>query len=107
MTSGPQTVDLALLNSGSIRIDDQLQGNITSIDLFRAMPFGGEVWQVEMKGSLLEGVLSYSEEHKGTGAYLQYSGISMEYGQWKVNGAALASEQYYTVALNDFFNERI
>jgi len=54
------------------------------------------------KGSLLFGIMRYSEQHKGTGAYLQYSGLQKEGDSWLVNGAALDQDKYYHVVLNDF-----
>ena len=94
--------DLALLNSGSVRIDDQLSGDIRAIDIFRALPFGGSIWEVEMYGSLLEEVLAYSESHKGTGAYLQHSGLAKEEGQWQIDESPLDREKIYRVAISDF-----
>ena len=68
-------VDCSIVNGGSIRIDDQLIGDINSIDIFRVLPFGGPVMKVEMKGSLLKKVLQYGENATGSGAYLQRSNI--------------------------------
>ena len=68
-------VDCSIVNGGSIRIDDQLIGDINSIDIFRVLPFGGPVLKVEMKGSLLKKVLRYGENAAGSGAYLQRSNI--------------------------------
>ena len=33
-------VDCALVNGGSIRIDDQLTGPVTAVDIFRVLPYG-------------------------------------------------------------------
>ena len=68
-------VDCSIVNGGSIRIDDQLIGDINSIDIFRVLPFGGPVLKVEMKGSLLKKVLQYGENATGSGTYLQRSNI--------------------------------
>ena len=46
-------VDCALVNGGSIRIDDALEGNITAVDIFRVLPFGGGVQKIKLKGSRL------------------------------------------------------
>lgn len=43
-------VDCALVNGGSIRLDDQLTGDINSVDIFRVLPFGGGIVRVELKG---------------------------------------------------------
>ena len=81
-TSG--TCEIALLNSGSIRIDDQIQGDIRGIDIFRALPFGGGVVTLKMKGDLLKKVMKFSETHKGSGAFLQYTGLSKAGENWKL-----------------------
>lgn len=94
--------EVALLNSGSIRIDDQLEGDILGIDIFRTLPFGGSIVEVEIKGSLLSGIMRYSENHTGTGAYLQYSGLQKKGKTWMVNGAPIDHDKYYHVVMNDF-----
>lgn len=43
----------AILNSGSIRIDDQIGAPIVALDIFRALPFGGKLVDVELTGKLL------------------------------------------------------
>ncbi|MFT6066497.1 MAG: 2',3'-cyclic-nucleotide 2'-phosphodiesterase (5'-nucleotidase family), partial [Polaribacter sp.] len=48
------SVDCALLNGGSIRIDDQLSGAINAVDIFRVLPYGGAILKVEIKGRLLK-----------------------------------------------------
>jgi 2',3'-cyclic-nucleotide 2'-phosphodiesterase (5'-nucleotidase family) len=96
-------VDGAIVNGGSIRIDDNLQGNITSTDVFRILPFGGSVLKVELKGSLLTQVLDYGEQKKGTGAYLQRNNFSQDSdGVWSIGGTPIRSNRNYTIALSDF-----
>ena len=73
-----------------------------AIDIFRALPFGGSIWEVEMYGSLLEEVLTYSEAHKGTGAYLQHSGVSKEGVQWRIGDSRIDPEKVYRIAISDF-----
>ena len=93
----------AIVNGGSIRIDDNLQGNITSTDIFRILPFGGVVLKVELKGHLLSQVLDYGEQKKGTGAYLQrYNFTQAADGTWLVAGARIKPDYKYTIALSDF-----
>ena len=94
--------DAAILNSGSIRIDDELSGDISPVDIFRTLPFGGSVYLVELKGSLLKGVLRYGEEAKGNGAYLQRFGLDLEEDQWKINGRSIDDHQNYWIAMNDY-----
>jgi len=95
-------VDCAIVNGGSIRIDDELTGNINSVDIFRVLPYGGSVLKVEMKGSLLTKVLEYGENASGTGAYLQRDGIQFENGTWTVNNRPIINNKIYKVAVSDF-----
>lgn len=94
-------VDAALVNGGSIRIDDQLEGNITSIDIFRVLPFGGGILKVELKGNLLKEVLDYGKSRAGKGAYLQRYQIE-ENDEWLVDGKPIDPERIYTVAFSDY-----
>ena len=95
--------DCTILNSGSIRIDDEISGELTQFDVIRAMPFGGGLAKVTMTGTLLQTVLNSGVNRQGNGAYLQWDKIEQVDGKgWKVNGKALQSNQKYTVVLNDF-----
>lgn len=97
-------VDCALVNGGSIRLDDQLEGDINSIDIFRVLPFGGSIVKVQLKGSLLTEVLDYGESKAGKGAYLQRYNADFDTAtqQWKVDGKPIDSEKIYTVAFSDY-----
>ena len=94
-------VDAALVNGGSIRIDDQLEGAITSIDIFRVLPFGGGILKVELKGSLLKEVLDYGRSRAGKGAYLQRYLVE-EGEEWMIKGAKLDPDKTYTIAVSDY-----
>ena len=97
-------VDCALVNGGSIRIDDQLQGDITGIDIFRVLPFGGEVLKVKMKGSLLKKVLNYGRLKAGKGAYLQRYNVSYDFStkNWLINKEVINDSKNYKVAFSDY-----
>lgn len=96
-------VDACLVNGGSIRVDDMLAGPITSKDIFRILPFGGEIVKVELKGNLLKDILNYGEEKRGTGAYLQRGYITQgKEGQWLVRGKSIIDDKVYTVVVTDF-----
>lgn len=96
--------DLALVNTGSIRIDDLLPpGPVTEYDLIRVLPFGGNVVTVTMTGALLRRVLDQGEANRGTGGYLAHHRVQREVdGAWQVAGAPLADARTYRVALSDF-----
>ncbi|MDX2283909.1 MAG: bifunctional metallophosphatase/5'-nucleotidase [Bacteroidia bacterium] len=95
--------DLALINSGSIRLDDYLQGEITQFDIIRALPFGGKVLGVDMKGSLLRQVLDIGlGANRGAGGYLQTHRVVRAGDTWVIGGAALDDKRVYRVAIGDF-----
>lgn len=93
----------ALVNGGSIRIDDELSGAISSKDIFRILLFGGSVVKMDLKGKLLTEVLDFGVSARGTGAYLQRHNFSRDAsGAWRIDGAAIQPEKTYTVAMTDF-----
>ncbi|MEZ4857187.1 MAG: bifunctional metallophosphatase/5'-nucleotidase [Flavobacteriaceae bacterium] len=98
-----EPVEAALVNGGSIRLDDLLEGDITSLDIFRVLPFGGGVLKVDIKGSLLKEVLDYGKQSRGTGAYLQrYNLREGARGAWLLEGNYLEDDKVYQVAFSDF-----
>lgn len=99
-----QEVDLSFFNSGSIRIDDQLEGTITAVDVFRILPFGGSLVEIDIKGDLLEKVLNESKSRVGQGAYLQRKKVfySNQKKTWMVNGVPIDPEKEYHAITTDF-----
>jgi 5'-nucleotidase/UDP-sugar diphosphatase len=95
-------VDAALVNGGSIRIDDQLSGNITAVSIFRVLPYGGAVLKVEIKGSLLKRVLDYGVLAAGTGAYLQRCNAEKIGEKWRITNKELNVNKIYTVAFSEY-----
>jgi len=97
-------VDCALVNGGSIRIDDELSGNITGVDIFRVLPFGGEVLKVELKGSLLKKVLNYGRLKAGKGPYLQRYNVDYDENAkiWLVKNDEIIDSKIYKVAFSDY-----
>jgi 5'-nucleotidase/UDP-sugar diphosphatase len=94
-------IDAAIMNSGSVRIDDQLQGQVTVLDIFRALPYGGQVVEVEMTGTLLKKLLD--ADKVGRGAYLQRHKIEGDSKTgWLVKGNPLDVNRNYNIAMNDF-----
>ncbi|HUG27924.1 MAG TPA: bifunctional metallophosphatase/5'-nucleotidase [Gemmatimonadales bacterium] len=97
-------VDLGIVNTGSIRIDDVLSaGPITEYDLIRVLPFGGNLFTVRMTGALLRRVLDQGEANRGSGGYLAHHRVGRAAdGAWLVGEAPLDDARIYRVALPDF-----
>lgn len=94
--------DCILLNSGSIRVDDVLNGALTELDVVRMLPFGGGISEVEMRGSLLKQTLDAGMVNKGKGGYLQWLGIRRDDSQWFIGAVPVDPEKNYRVVLPDF-----
>jgi 2',3'-cyclic-nucleotide 2'-phosphodiesterase (5'-nucleotidase family) len=97
-------VDGVLINGGSIRLDDNLEGNITGVDIFRVLPFGGSIIKVEIKGDLLKKVLDFGRIKKGEGAYLQRLNFSYDTSskQWSNSGKPIQNNKTYTVIFSEY-----
>jgi 5'-nucleotidase/UDP-sugar diphosphatase len=100
---GAASADAAVLNGGSIRIDDQLPpGPIRQYDIIRVLPFGGKVLKVTLDGNLLRQILEAGEANLGSGGFLHLAGISGRDGAWIVNGRQLDAAATFTVAMPEF-----
>jgi 5'-nucleotidase/UDP-sugar diphosphatase len=97
-------MDLVFVNGGSFRLDDMLEGEVTSLDIFRILPFGGSVYKIKLKGSLLKEVLDYGESQAGTGAYLQRRLVTKKAtnGPWLIKGNPIEDDRIYTAVTSDF-----
>ena len=95
--------DVVLVNAGAIRVDDILQAPVSQYDILRAMPFGGEIREVEMKGRLLSKVLDIGERNKGNGGYLlRNSHVNKVDGAWIIGEDKIDDENSYRVAMLGF-----
>jgi 2',3'-cyclic-nucleotide 2'-phosphodiesterase (5'-nucleotidase family) len=94
--------DVAFFNSGAIRIDDELRGEITQYDIIRVLPFGGKIFQVEIKGKLLKQIIETGANNKGSGGYLQFYGAEYTQAGWNVKGAAIDNDKIYNAAVSDY-----
>ena len=85
--------DVAVFNSGSIRIDDVVPtGPVTQYDVIRVLPFGGKILKATFTGALLIRVLQIGEQNKGSGGYLQKVGLPN----------VIDPNGRYTLAITDF-----
>jgi 5'-nucleotidase / UDP-sugar diphosphatase len=96
--------ECAILNSGSIRVDDVLTGTLTELDVVRILPFGGAIVEVEITGTLLRKTLEAGYTNAGNGGYLQLYRARRESssGQWFVAEKALEDTKLYHVTLPEF-----
>ncbi len=95
-------VDCALINGGSVRIDDELEGDVNVVDIFRVLPYGGAILKVDIKGSLLKEVLNYGLNAVGTGAYLQRYNITRVEDEWIIKELQIQDDKTYVVAFSDY-----
>ena len=99
--AGP--VDVALLNGGSVRVDDVVPaGVLTEYDVIRILPFGGAVVKATLDGSLLAQVLDAGVANRGTGGFLHVSGATSTSSGWLIGGRPLDPAVRYTVAMPEF-----
>lgn len=105
--SAKKKVDCAFFNGGSVRLDDQLSGDITPVDIFRALPFGGRIYEIDVKGAILKRALNAGLENKGIGGYLQWHNIQYleENKTWMINGEKLNEGKVYHIASSDYLSE--
>ena len=81
-----------------------MQPPVTQYDIIRALPFGGPIREVEMKGRLLIQVLEAGKKNRGIGGFLHYTPVLFDstYNQWKLQGSSVDSNKTYRVAIADF-----
>lgn len=96
--------DAAILNSGSIRVDDWLYAPIAESDIIRTLPFGGPVRELSMKGSLLLQILKAGQKNAGNGGFLQWDKINFDdsHKRWTINQQPVNPEGVYRIAVSDF-----
>ncbi len=105
MQEAAPKADVVILNAGSIRVDDIIAMPVTQYDIIRAMPFGGGIQEVDMKGKLLKQILSQGEKNKGIGGYLLYNEqvkFDNQKNEWMLKSAPIQDENVYRIALSDF-----
>ena len=95
--------DAYLINSGSMRMDDDLSGSITVYDVVRSFPFGGGFARQELPGSELKNLLDVGlEKNRGEGGYLQVGHVNKVNGNWQIRGKAIDDKQLYKIVISSF-----
>jgi 2',3'-cyclic-nucleotide 2'-phosphodiesterase (5'-nucleotidase family) len=104
MAAACPQADVAVVNAGSLRLDDVLNPPITEYDIIRSLPYGGGIREVELKGSLLTRVLEAGRKNLYKGGWLQYSRVvyNETTNLFTINNAPIDSNKIYRVALTDF-----
>jgi 2',3'-cyclic-nucleotide 2'-phosphodiesterase (5'-nucleotidase family) len=96
--------DVAIFNSGSIRVDDILKPPVTQYDILRTLPFGGGLREVDMKGSMLLQVLETGVRNKRSGGFLQNYPVlnDLSTNTFTINNRAIDTNKVYRVAMPEF-----
>ncbi len=96
-------VDLALMNSGGIRLPSVKAGIFTLGKLYEVHPFDNRLLMMSLKGEVLQQLLDLTASRGGW----PVSGLSMVIRDKKatdvmIQGAPLEKDRSYTVALSDY-----
>ncbi|MEO5890335.1 MAG: 5'-nucleotidase C-terminal domain-containing protein, partial [Ferruginibacter sp.] len=103
MLAASSKSDAAVFNSGSVRIDDMVEGVISQLDIIRMLPFGGRLLEVELTGTLLNQMLTTSDHLKGLGGYLQVSdNVSFDGTSWLINNSAIDKPKVYSIIAPEY-----
>ena len=95
--------DVYLMNSGGLRVDDDLIGPITAYDVLRSFPYGGPFVRMELSGTNLDKLLRIGLViNRGEGGYLQVRGVAGTAGNWRINDEPLDPARTYRLILPAF-----
>jgi len=100
------SAQLAVFNSGSVRVDDFLYLPVTQYDILRAMPYINEIKLIGINGDILTKLLNAGRSvPPGDGMYLHYSSETTydPAGKvWLVNRKAIDPKSTYKVAIGNY-----
>jgi len=103
MAAAIPNADVYLLNSGSMRLDDDLANLVTEYDVLRTFPFGGAIVKMQIPGNSLKKLLDTGlETNRGEGGFLQLIQAERQNNTYIINGAPLVANQSYTIVLPEF-----
>lgn len=106
-----QPVDLALINSGSLRLNDVIPvGPVRQGHIDELLPYQTGVFVVELSGDLVQQALTHSiEDWTGSGHFLQVAGIRFKHNTQNrtvtditIGDAPLDTGKTYRVALSSY-----
>ncbi len=97
------SADLYIMNSGSMRLDDNISGTVTQYDILRTFPYGGPIVKIKLPGNILNQVLTTgATTNKGEGGYLQVNHVTGSPDHWKIRNQPINPKKTYTVVLPKF-----
>lgn len=104
MLAADPTAQVALINSGSVRLDGVLQGFVSQRDILATLPFGGDIVQGQVTGRQLRQLLDagLANSIKGNGAYLQVGNVDLGTPGYRIAGSPLDDARTYTIVLPSF-----
>jgi 5'-nucleotidase len=95
--------DLYMINSGSMRLDDDISGTVVEYDVLRTFPFGGGIVKMELTGEVVNELLNIGLfTNRGEGGYMQIFKVDGDKDQWTINGQPLDKGKTYSVVLPEF-----
>lgn len=100
---------IALLNCGSIRLDDQISGFVRQRDILATLPFGGDVKIAQVSGADLKKLLDagLSESMYWHGSFLQFSSnLEKNSGNYLLDGKPLDLNTKYWLTIPGFLAAR-
>jgi len=98
--------DIYMLNSGSMRLDDDISGTVVEYDVLRTFPFGGGIVKMELKGDVVNELLNTGLfTNRGEGGYMQVFKVDGDKDNWTVNAEPLDFSKTYSVVLPEFVAE--
>jgi 2',3'-cyclic-nucleotide 2'-phosphodiesterase (5'-nucleotidase family) len=96
---------LALLNAGSIRVDDIIVPPVMEYSFVRALPYGGAIQVARFKGYFLKTVLDAGAKLTGEGGFLQVSANvhrDTATRQWEIDNKVIGDSIDYVIAIADY-----
>jgi 5'-nucleotidase len=103
MQAAAPKAQATILNGGSIRIDDKVEGAVTQYDVMRFLPYGGPMVEIDIDGALLKKVLKTGlYDNVGRGGYLQMNGIEDKNGSFFIDGKVVRAGTQFTILTGGF-----
>lgn len=95
--------DVYMVNSGAMRLDDDIDGTVTEYDVLRTFPFGGAIVKLKLKGEDLKRLIEAGLiTNKGEGGYMQVKNVVQKEEAWLVAGNTIEAAKEYLVVLPEF-----